>query len=128
MITDYSKATDAVTEVPENVHLNTIESREHTPEIELEYPEFQSLCPVSERHDAGIVTVRYKPDALILETKSVRDYLAAWRDLKNWQEYITEEIAEKLFDACEPVWLTVEIDWAPRGGIFARTLSERGDI
>ena len=114
-----------MTEVPENIDLTTIGSKGHTPEIELEYPEFQSLCPVSERHDAGIVTIRYKPGALILETKSVRDYLGAWRNIKNWQEYITEEIAGKLYEACEPEWLTVEIDWAPRGGVFSRTLSER---
>jgi 7-cyano-7-deazaguanine reductase len=99
----------------------------HTPEVELEYPEFQSLCPVSGRHDAGIVHIRYRPGEKILESKSLRDYLASWRNLKSWQEYITDEIAERLYLACEPVWLTVEIEWAPRGGIFARTVSRRGD-
>ena len=95
--------------------------------MELEYPEFQSLCPVSGRHDAGVVHIRYSPREKLLESKSLRDYLASWRNLKNWQEYICEEMAERLFQACDPVRLTVEIDWAPRGGIFARTVSSRGD-
>jgi len=63
----------------------------------------------------------------MLESKSLRDYLASWRNLKNWQEYITEEIAEILYRTCDPVWLTVEIEWASRGGIFVRTVSKRGD-
>ena len=126
-MTDYSKAAEARIEIPEEVSLLTFPSREHIPFIEWEYPEFQSLCPVSERHDQGVVTIRYKPVNKILESKSVRDYLMMWRNRRNWQEYITEEIANLLFKTCEPVWLTVEIKWSPRGGIAAKTTSERGD-
>lgn len=96
------------------------------PIVQLEYPEFQSLCPVSERHDQGTVRIQYEPDKIILESKSVRDYLASWRNMKNWQEYITEEIADKLYRDCGARWLIVEIQWAPRGGIFSKTASERG--
>jgi 7-cyano-7-deazaguanine reductase len=95
--------------------------------IEWEYPEFQSLCPVSERHDQGVITIQYKPKEKILESKSVRDYLMMWRNKKNWQEYITEEIANLLYTACEPDWLIVTINWSSRGGIIAKTTSKRGD-
>jgi 7-cyano-7-deazaguanine reductase len=73
-----------------------------------------------------VVKLRYQPDNKILESKSVRDYLIAWRNKRNWQEYITEEIARLLYEACEPIWLTVDIRWSSRGGILARTISERG--
>ena len=126
-MTDYSKASEAVVEIPEGVKLLTFPARGHSPLIEWEYPEFQSLCPVSERHDQGVVTILYKPKEKILESKSVRDYLMMWRNKKNWQEYITEEIADLLFRACEPDWLTVTIDWVARGGIFATTISRRGN-
>jgi 7-cyano-7-deazaguanine reductase len=126
-MTDYSKASEAKVEIPEEVEIITFPAREHTPLIEWEYPEVQSLCPVSERHDQGVVTIRYKPREKILEGKSVRDYLMRWRNKRSWQEYITEEIADLLYKACEPEWLTVTISWNARGGISARTSSERGD-
>ncbi len=126
-MTDYSKASQAKVEIPEGVELLTFPAKKHAPIIEWEYPEFQSLCPVSERHDQGVVTIRYKPKKRILEGKSVRDYLMSWRNKKNWQEYITEEIAGLLYKACEPDWLTVTINWAPRGGILATTTSRKGN-
>jgi len=125
-MTDYSKASDAKVEIPEGITLTTFPARQHTPLVELEYPEFQSLCPVSERHDQGVVTIRYKPKEKILEGKSLRDYLTMWRNKRNWQEYVTEEIADLLYKTCEPEWLTVTITWAARGGIVAKTTSTRG--
>jgi 7-cyano-7-deazaguanine reductase len=122
---DYSKASDARVEIPKRVTVTTFPAREHTPLVELEYPEFQSLCPISERHDQGVVTIRYKPRDKILEGKSLRDYLMMWRNKRNWQEYITEEIAEVLYKSCEPEWLTVIISWSARGGILAKTTAER---
>jgi len=124
-MSDYSRAAEAEVELPQEVELTTMPARGHRPLVELTYPEFTSLCPVSGRHDMGEVTIRYKPHKVILETKSIRDYLASWRNVHNWQEYITEEIAEKLQNAGRPEWLTVEIEWAPRGGIYTKTTAER---
>ena len=127
-MTDYSDAASAKTEIPEGYTFDTIPAREHRPIIDWVYPEFQSLCPVSNRHDQGTVKIRYKPQDNLLESKSVREYLMLWRNKQNWQEYIAEEIANALFEAANPLWLVVEIEWAPRGGIFAKTVSKRGDI
>ncbi|MBN1755922.1 NADPH-dependent 7-cyano-7-deazaguanine reductase [bacterium] len=124
-MTDYNAAQEAQIEVPEGVKLQTIPSAGKNPVIELSYPEFQSLCPVSNRHDQGKVTIRYKPSESILEQKSIRDYLASWRELHSWQEYITEEIATAIQAACKPEWLIVEITWAARGGIYVKTLAKR---
>ncbi|RLB27662.1 MAG: NADPH-dependent 7-cyano-7-deazaguanine reductase QueF [Deltaproteobacteria bacterium] len=126
-MTDYSEASEAKVEIPEEVSLITFPARGHKPLIEWVYPEFQSLCPVSERHDQGVVTIRYKPKERILEAKSVRDYLMRWRNKRNWQEYITEEIAELLYKTCQPEWLTVTITWSSRGGIVAHTTSQKGN-
>jgi 7-cyano-7-deazaguanine reductase len=125
-MTDYTRAAEVSVEKPEILSLLTFPAKNHRPVVEWEYPEFQSLCPVSERPDQGVVKIRYQPDNKILESKSVRDYLIAWRNKRNWQEYITEEIARLLYEACEPIWLTVDIRWSSRGGILARTISERG--
>jgi len=52
-VTDYSRASEAKVETPEGVSVITFPARGHNPLIEWEYPEFQSLCPVSEREDPG---------------------------------------------------------------------------
>ncbi|MEW6069527.1 MAG: preQ(1) synthase [Candidatus Thermoplasmatota archaeon] len=127
-MTDYTKAPHAKTEKVENFKFTTIPCRGHKPIIEWEYPEFQCLCPISGRHDQGVVKLKYEPGSKILESKSVRDYLAEWRNKKIWQEYATDEIANELYKACKPKWLTIEISWAARGGIFAKTVAERGTL
>ncbi len=124
-MTDYSKAAEAETFTPDTEGLVVIPSKGHTPEVEIIFQEFQSLCPLSGRHDQGNLSINYKPDGSILEGKSVRDYLSSWRNMRNWQEYITEEIAQVLFDACQAEWITVDIRWSPRGGLYVNTFSRR---
>jgi 7-cyano-7-deazaguanine reductase len=127
-MTDYSNAGEVETETVEEPNLVTIPSRGHKPVIEWDYPEFQCLCPVSQRHDQGIVHIMYQPAESILESKSVREYLSAWRNKRIWQEYVTDELAQALYNAAKPAWLVLEIEWSPRGGITAVTRSEHGEI
>ncbi|MCU0822608.1 MAG: GTP cyclohydrolase I [Spirochaetes bacterium] len=127
-MTDYSKAASANTEKPENYKFDFIPAKNIQTIVIWEYPEFQSICPISERHDQGTVTIKYKPKDKILESKSMRDYLTLWRNKKNWQEHVTNEIADAVYRAIEPEGMIIEIEWAPRGGIFATTISRRGDI
>jgi 7-cyano-7-deazaguanine reductase len=127
-MTDYSQASEVVTETVEIPMIITFPTRGHNPVVEWEYFEFQCLCPVSQRHDQGVVKLRYAPKDRILESKSVRDYFMQWRNKRTWQEYVTHELAEVLFKAAEPKWLTVEIQWSPRGGIAAKTTAEFGDV
>ena len=119
-------AAKAKVQKPKALKITTIPSRGHSPEVLWEYPEFQSICPVSKRHDQANVVIRYKVKDSILESKAVRDYLTSWRNVQCWQEYVTEEIADKLYKACDPEWLTVEIEWSPRGGIYSTTSADRG--
>ncbi|MCX8123795.1 MAG: preQ(1) synthase [Spirochaetes bacterium] len=125
-MTDYSKAKDAHIEKVEGYAFDTIPAQGHLPLVQWEYPEFQSVCPISGRHDQGTLIITYQPKKLLLESKSVRNYLSAWRNKSIWQEFVTDVIAQDLFDAVKPVWLKVEIKWAPRGGIFATTISVKG--
>ncbi|MBN2401401.1 MAG: preQ(1) synthase [Spirochaetes bacterium] len=125
-MTDYSNASAAELQKPENFKFDFIPVKKHNLMIEWAYPEFQSICPVSGRHDQGTLTLRYRPREKLLESKSMREYLSMWRNLHNWQEQITEEIADAVYKVLEPAALEVKIEWAPRGGIFARTISKKG--
>lgn len=127
-MTDYSRADEAIIQKVEGYTFDTIPSKGHRPVIQWEYPEFQSLCPVSQRHDQGTLVLRYKPVDHILESKSMREYLSAWRNNLIWQEYVTDVIAGDVFEAIKPEWLSVEIEWTPRGGIYATTRAIRGNI
>lgn len=127
-MTDYSRADSAVTEKVENYKFDTITAKNIETVIEWEYPEFQSICPVSGRHDQGSLILRYRPRDKILESKSMRDYLMIWRNKKNWQEFVTNEIADSVYNSIDPAGLIVQIDWAPRGGIYAKTIARRGDV
>ncbi len=85
--------------------------------IGLEYPEFSSLCPVTGQPDSAHLEIRYVPDRLCLETKSLKFYLASFRNLAAFNEDIVNRILDELSTACSPRRMTVRGRFAPRGGI-----------
>lgn len=85
--------------------------------IELDYPEFSSLCPVTGQPDSARLTIRYIPDRLCLETKSLKFYLASFRNLPSFNEDIVNRILDELSGACAPRRMVVRGRFSPRGGI-----------
>ncbi|MBU6178154.1 MAG: preQ(1) synthase [Verrucomicrobia bacterium] len=85
--------------------------------IELDYPEFSSLCPVTGQPDSAHLTIRYIPDRLCLETKSLKFYLASFRNLPSFNEDIVNRILDELSGACAPRRMIVKGRFSPRGGI-----------
>ena len=80
-------------------------------------PEFTSLCPVTGQPDFAHLVIDYVPDATILESKSLKLYLGAFRNHRAFHEDCTLTIARKLVDSLTPAWLRVGGYWYPRGGI-----------
>ncbi len=89
-------------------------------EIEIEVPEFTSVCPKTGLPDSGTITIRYVPDKECLELKSLKMYTLAYRNLGIFQENIVNRFVEDIVKACKPVSVVVEGDFAPRGGLFSR--------
>ena len=85
--------------------------------IELDYPEFSSLCPVTGHPDTAHLTIKYIPDALCVETKSLKFYLASFRNLPSFNEDIVNRILDDIAGACAPRRLLVKGRFSPRGGI-----------
>src|SRR5581483_1799130 len=48
--------------------------------VELESDELTAVCPVTGQPDMYVATIEYEPDALCLESKSVKLYLNRFRD------------------------------------------------
>jgi 7-cyano-7-deazaguanine reductase len=86
-------------------------------EIEVDVPEFTSVCPKTGLPDFGILKIRYMPDRLCLELKSLKEYLLTYRNLGIFQENIVNRVLDDVVRAAQPVWAEVTGDFRPRGGI-----------
>ena len=86
-------------------------------EIEIDTPEFTSVCPKTGLPDFGKVLLRYTPDKLCLELKSYKMYLLAYRNLGIFQENVVNRVLRDVVRACKPVSATVIGNFSPRGGL-----------
>ncbi|MCB9915112.1 MAG: NADPH-dependent 7-cyano-7-deazaguanine reductase QueF [Planctomycetes bacterium] len=86
-------------------------------EVRFECPEFTCLCPKTGQPDFATFRIRYVPDALCVELKSLKLYLWSFRDEGHFHEAVTGRILEDLVAALAPRRLTVEGDFMVRGGI-----------
>ncbi len=80
-------------------------------------PEFTSLCPVTGQPDFAHLVIDYVPAKLIVESKSLKLFLHAFRNHAGFHEDCTVGIAERLVREMDPKWLRIGGYWYPRGGI-----------
>ena len=66
--------------------------------VEYEHPEFTSICPLTGAPDFGTLTIRYVPKEKLLELKSLRDYLAAFRARPILQEEVVNEVLDEVVE------------------------------
>ena len=92
-------------------------------EIVVDVPEFTSVCPKTGLPDFGVLAIRYVPDKLCLELKSLKEYLLAYRNLGIFQENIVNQVLEDVVRYARPVSAEVEGDFRPRGGIATRVIA-----
>ena len=85
--------------------------------IRFESPEFTSMCPVTGQPDFARITIDYVPDKLCIESKSLKFYLASFRNTHSFNEEIANRILEDLVKACSPRRALVHGEFAARGGI-----------
>lgn len=85
--------------------------------IRLESSDFTSLCPVTGQADFAEISIEYLPAKLCLETKSVKFYLASYRDESAFNEAVTNRILDDLVRVCAPLKMIIHAQFASRGGI-----------
>lgn len=93
--------------------------------VELDCGEFTSLCPVTGQPDFGTIHIHYVPERLCVESKSLKLYLASYRNHGSFHEDCINRIADHLSDRLTPRYLRIFGDFAPRGGIAIRPLALR---
>lgn len=86
-------------------------------EVQIECPEFTCLCPRTGQPDFATIRVRYVPNELCVELKSLKLYLWSFRDQGAFHEAVTNQILDDLVAALRPRSMIVEGDFNVRGGI-----------
>jgi len=80
-------------------------------------PEFTALCPITGQPDFAHLVIDYVPGPWLVESKSLKLYLGAFRNHGAFHEDCTLAIARRVVETIAPVWLRIGGYWYPRGGI-----------
>ncbi len=86
-------------------------------EIRFETSEFTCVCPMTGQPDFGTLRIRYVPDELCVELKSLKLYLWSFRNEGHFHEAVTNRILDDLVRLLRPRSMTVEGSFNIRGGI-----------
>ncbi len=85
--------------------------------IEFEMPEFTAICPFSDFPDFAIIRLKYVPNQLCIELKSLKLYINSFRNIKIFHEHVINVILEDFVAACDPIRVEIEGDFHVRGNI-----------
>ena len=91
--------------------------------VEIEYPEFTSLCPRTGLPDYGKITIKYLPDKYIVELKSLKFYFLQFRNTGIFYEELNQLILEHLTETIHPMEMVIQSEFTPRGGLTTRVIS-----
>src|SRR5215813_3500220 len=85
--------------------------------IHVETDDFTSMCPVTGQPDFARIDIDYVPDHLCVESKSLKFYLASYRNQHAFNEAVTNRILDDFVKACAPREAIVTAQFSARGGI-----------
>ena len=91
-------------------------------------PEFTCLCPITGQPDFAHLVIDYMPGKWLLESKSLKLYLASFRNHGAFHEDCTVGIGKRVFALIRPKWLRIGGYWYPRGGIPIDVFWQRGKL
>ena len=95
--------------------------------IHLETDDFTSVCPVTGQPDFARIDIDYVPDRLCVESKSLKFYLASFRNERAFNEAVTNHILDDFVKACSPREVIVTAQFSARGGIALTVRAEYPD-
>ena len=86
-------------------------------EVVYETDEFTFVCPWTGLPDFARLTIRYVPNKLLVELKSLKYYLTSFRNVGILQEHAINRILGDLVKLIKPASMTIEAEYKERGGI-----------
>ena|SRR5215212_10699858 len=103
---------------PEKARLETFPNpAQRDYQIRFETDDFTSLCPVTGQADFARIEIEYVPGRVCVESKSLKFYLAAYRNVRAFNEAVTNRILDDFVRACAPRQAKVTAQFSARGGI-----------
>lgn len=90
-------------------------------------PEFTSLCPVTGQPDFAHIVLDYIPGDWLVESKSLKLYLASFRSHQAFHEDCSVSLARRVEDTINPRWLRLGAYWYPRGGMPIDVFYQSGE-
>jgi 7-cyano-7-deazaguanine reductase len=91
-------------------------------------PEFTCLCPITGQPDFAHLVIDYVPERFLVESKSLKLYLASFRNHGALHEDTTVAIGKRLFALLKPKWLRIGGYWYPRGGMPIDVFWQKGKL
>ena len=80
-------------------------------------PEFTTLCPITGQPDFAHLVIDYVPRQWLVESKSLKLYLASFRNHGAFHEDCTVAIGKQLVTFLRPKYFRIGGYWYPRGGM-----------
>ena len=115
---------------PEDATLEAVENPHEDVDYLIRFtcPEFTSLCPVTGQPDFAHFVIDYAPAQSIVESKSLKLFMASFRNHAAFHEDCTVSIGKRLSALLAPKWLRIAGCWYPRGGIPIDIFYQCGDL
>lgn len=92
--------------------------------IKIDIPEFTSICPKTGLPDFANIIIRYIPDKLCVELKSLKYYTIFYRDIGIFNENVINKMRDDIVKSCKPKWLEIIGEFNARGGIKTTVTAE----
>ncbi len=94
--------------------------------VQLNCPEFTSLCPITGQPDFAEIRIMYIPDRRMVESKSLKLYLFSFRNHGDFHEDCVNIILDDLVKLMDPRYIEVVGLFVPRGGISIHPYANYG--
>ena len=94
--------------------------------VQLNCPEFTTLCPITGQPDFAELKILYIPDCRMVESKSLKLYLFSFRNHGDFHEDCVNIILNDLIKLMDPRYIEVIGLFVPRGGISIHPYANYG--
>ena len=93
-------------------------------EITIDIPEFTCICPKTGLPDFATIVIKYVPDLLCIELKSLKYYTIFYRDIGIFNEHVINKMLDDLVKSCKPKRMEIVGEFNARGGIKTTVRAE----
>ena len=116
-------------DAPSQARLETFPNPAHRNyHIHFETDDFTCLCPVTGQPDFARIDIDYVPGKLCVESKSLKFYLASYRNERAFNEAVTNRILDDFVKACSPREVVITAQFSARGGIALTVRADYPDV